>query len=56
MSKLIGMFEKLKNSIINLKHTGVAISYCDKHLDTNVHWIYEPNELLDHHRILGRDS
>ena len=51
-----GMPDELKESIKKLKHTGVVISYCSDNLDTEAHWIYEPDPDKDYHRILVRHN
>ena len=51
-----GMSEKLISEIRKLKHTGVVISYCDMKLDTDAHWIYEPDIKKSYHRILVRHN
>lgn len=55
-SEFIGMPADIKDSIKSLKHTGVVISYCEENLDTEAHWIYEPDPNEDYHRILVRHN
>ncbi len=55
-SALVGMPEDIKESIRNLKHTSVVISYYEDNLDTPAHWIYEPDPDKDYHRILIRHN
>ena len=51
-----GMPDYIKSNISKLKHTGVVISYCEDNLDTEAHWIYEPDPDKDYHRILVRHN
>ncbi len=54
--KINGMPAPLLEKITHLKHTGVVISYCSENLETEAHWIYEPDPDKDYHRILVRHN
>ena len=51
-----GMPDKIKADISKLKNTGVVISYSDENIDTEAHWIYEPDPEKSYHRILVRHN
>lgn len=51
-----GISSELEQKVKELKHTGVAISYVPKHLDTQAQWIYYPDENISYHRILVREN
>ena len=56
INELVGIPEELLEGIRELKHTGVAISYCEEKMDTEAHWIYEPDLKKSYHRILVRHN
>lgn len=53
---LVGMPEKLVEGISKLKHSSIETRYFGENLDTEAHWIYEPDESLPYHRILVRSN
>lgn len=53
---IIGMPEKLRRAILELKHSAIQIKYYNKKLDTKSQWIYYPNPELSYHRILVRHN
>lgn len=51
-----GMPEKIRESVRELRHTSVRTAYFAEKLDTEAHWIYEPDPVLAYHRILVRHN
>lgn len=51
-----GMPRQLQESVRNLQHTAIRIDYFDRNLDTDAHWIYNPNPEVCYHRILVRNN
>ena len=46
----------IDDSINNLRYSSIDVSYSNTTLNSNAHWIYEPNERIAHHRILLRSN
>jgi UDP-galactopyranose mutase len=42
--------------INELKHIAIDVDYLPDNIDTNAHWIYEPNEKFSYHRMLLRHN
>lgn len=54
--EIIGMPDKLKSSIGELKFSSIQTEYIAENLDTPCHWIYYPDPKLPYHRILVRHN
>lgn len=54
--KIVGMPEKIKESINKLKFSSIQTEYFADNLDTPCHWIYYPDLKLPYHRILVRHN
>ena len=54
--KIVGMPEKIKESINKLKFSSIQTEYFADNLDTPCHWIYYPDPKLPYHRILVRHN
>ena len=52
----IGMPDKLKDGIKELKYSSVQTEYFSDKLDTGAQWIYYPDPNLSYHRILVRHN
>ena len=46
----------IKDEISKLRHSAIEIRYVPRHLETNAHWIYIPDETISYHRILVRQN
>lgn len=53
---LVGMPEKIRDSIAELKFSSIQTEYLGENLDTKAHWIYYPDLNLPYHRILVRHN
>lgn len=47
---------QIRNRIATLAHTAITVQYHHERLDTEAHWIYDPDEQQPHHRILCRHN
>ena len=56
MKHFRGMPKELEDSIKELKHTSVTITYYPDKMETDAHWIYYPYSELEYHRILVRSN
>lgn len=54
--EILGMPEKIKSSIGELKFSSIQTEYSSENLDTKAHWIYYPDSKLPYHRILVRHN
>ncbi len=48
--------EEIMNAIASLKKSSIDVDYYPETLDSSAHWIYEPDELIDYHRLLLRSN
>ena len=48
--------ESIKCEISKLRHASIDVDYHPETLPTIAHWIYDPDEILAHHRILCRSN
>lgn len=55
-NEIIGMPDKIKETIKELKYSSIETEYFKENLDTEAHWIYYPNPSLAYHRILVRHN
>lgn len=54
--EIIGMPERIRKSIKELKFSSIQTEYFSETLDTPCHWIYYPDPKLPYHRILLRHN
>jgi protoporphyrinogen oxidase len=47
---------EIRGSIGNLKNSSIDIDYYSNNLDSEAHWIYEPDESISYHRLLLRSN
>jgi protoporphyrinogen oxidase len=47
---------EILNAIKSLKYTSIDIDYHSETLDSSAHWVYEPDESIQHHRLLIRSN
>lgn len=52
----VGLPQGIAACIDGLRHCGTQIAYQKDHLDTDAHWIYEPDPQKSYHRILVRHN
>lgn len=55
-TEIVGMPERIKDSIKDLKYSSIQTKYFSNNLDTKAHWIYYPDPKLPYHRILVRHN
>ena len=55
-TRISGMPEDIRSGIRMLRHSAVETRYYGGRLDTDAHWIYEPDPWAAHHRILVRHN
>ena len=48
--------QQIKTEIEKLRNIAIDIDYQPETLDTDCHWIYEPDEAIAHHRLLIRSN
>ncbi len=48
--------EFMAKSISSLQHTSISVDYYRGNINSDAHWIYDPNEDNDYHRILCRHN
>ncbi len=48
--------EEIKEEIAKLEFSSIDVDYHAKDIQTDAHWIYEPNEHLSFHRLLCRNN
>ena len=54
---LVGQLpEEIQSAISQLRHSSIDISYNPATLSSKAHWIYDPDESKDHHRVLCRSN
>ena len=53
---VVGMPERIKNNISQLKFSSIQTEYFSENLETDCHWIYYPDPKLSYHRILVRHN
>ena len=46
----------ISNAISGLKNAPIDVDYCPETLDSDAHWIYEPDESITYHRLLLRSN
>lgn len=51
-----GIDNELNGDIQQLKYTSVSVDYYSHDIETDAHWIYEPDETVSYHRILVRKN
>ncbi|MGN1196319.1 MAG: protoporphyrinogen/coproporphyrinogen oxidase [Acetatifactor sp.] len=54
--EIVGMPEKIKDRIAELKYSSIQTEYFAENLDTTCQWIYCPDPNLSYHRILVRHN
>ncbi len=54
--KFIGMPEKIRDSIRQLKYSSIQTEYFENNLDTKSQWIYYPDPQISYHRVLVRHN
>mgnify|MGYP001578608368 CR=1 FL=1 len=48
--------EEISAAIENLKFSSIDVGYFPESIDSDAHWIYEPDERISYHRILLRSN
>ena len=54
--KIAEVPEEVKRHISKLAYTSINVDYYPHNLQTEAHWIYDPDERIAHHRILCRSN
>jgi protoporphyrinogen oxidase len=54
--KLTNVPSEVGAAIGQLKHASIDVTYVPENLETDSHWIYEPDPAVPHHRLLARPN
>lgn len=54
--EIVGMPERIKDRLAELKYSSIQTEYFAENLDTTCQWIYYPDPKLSYHRILVRHN
>jgi protoporphyrinogen oxidase len=54
--KFCSMDKEVISAIKTLQHASIDVDYCSDTIASEAHWIYEPSEKIDYHRILARSN
>lgn len=56
IKRLEGIPDRLIKIVKELKYSSIVVEYVPNHIETDAHWIYYPDMVLDYHRILVRHN